>query len=104
LSNKKSWSSRKSLDLGFGHERQGLGLEQQGLGLGLGLEQQGLGLGLEQQDLGLGLDKKVLVTALSSGRNMRQMEFNRWMSTSRILCYTPESCTLAIFSILMYAD
>jgi len=40
LSNKKSWSSRKSLDLGF--ERQGLGLEQQGLGL----------------------DKKVLVTAL----------------------------------------
>jgi len=41
LSNKKSWSSRKSLDLG-------LGLEQQDLGL----------------DLGLGLDKKVLVTAL----------------------------------------
>jgi len=36
----KTWSLRKSLDLGL--ERQGLGLEQQGLGL----------------------DKKVLVTAL----------------------------------------
>jgi len=48
LSNKKSWSSRKSLDLGLGLERQGLGLEQQGLGFGLGL----------------GLDKKVLVIAL----------------------------------------
>jgi len=40
LSNKKSWSSRNSLDLG------------------LGLKRQGLGLGLEQQ--GLGLDKKGL--------------------------------------------
>jgi len=60
LSNKKSWSSGKSLGLG-------LGLEPQGLGLGLGLEPQGLGLGLEQQGLGLGLGlhKKVLVTALA---------------------------------------
>jgi len=51
LSNKKFWSSRKSLDLGLGLERQGLGLEQQGLGLGLGL------------------DKKVLVTALVISSN-----------------------------------
>jgi len=89
LSNKKSWSSRKSLDLRL--ERPGLGLGLEPQSLGLGLEPQSLGL--EQQGLGLGLDKKVLVTALSiitatylslscccARRSDRSLAFFIWMS------------------------